>query len=52
MNVEVKKVRRQNGHDCWGNLEYENYYIVEGEDGEIIYSSESDPTCLINYINK
>lgn len=50
MKVNVKKKTRPNGCDCWGRTEYEDYYVVENENGEVIYTSQSDPTCLINYL--
>ena len=51
--VTVKEVRKPNGYyDCWGRKEYDDYYIIESENGEVIYTGESDPTCLIDYLNK
>ena len=48
--VKIKEITRSNGCDCWGRPEYDYYYVVEGEDGEVIYTSKSDPTDLINYL--
>ena len=50
MKVNVEKKTRPNGCDCWGRTEYEDYYVVENENGEVIYRTESDPTNLINYL--
>ena len=50
--VTVKEVSKPNGCDCWGRPDYDYYYVVESEDGEVIYTSQSDPTRLINYLNK
>lgn len=50
MKVNVEKKTRPNGCDCWGRTEYENYYVVKNENGEVIYITESDPTSLINYL--
>ena len=47
IKLEVNKIRRRNGCDCWGIPEYDDVYIVL-KDNKIIYESESDPTCLIN----
>ena len=47
IKIEVNKIRRRNGCDCWGIPEYDDVYIVL-KDNKIIYESESDPTCLIN----
>lgn len=48
--VKIKKIRTQDGYDCWGRPEYDYSYAVEDENGEVIYASQSDPTDLINYI--
>ena len=48
--VTIKKVRKPNGCDCWGRTEYDDYYIVEGKNGEVVYRGKSDPTDLINYL--
>lgn len=45
--MKVIKKTRADGCDCWGRPEYEDYYIVENEDGKIIYTSKYDPTDLI-----
>ena len=45
--LEVKKIQRRNGCDCWGRPEYDDIYIVL-KDNKVIYESESDPTCLLN----
>ena len=47
IKLEVKKIQRRNGCDCWGRPEYDDIYIVL-KDNKVIYESESDPTCLIN----
>lgn len=48
--VTIKEIKKSNGCDCWGRPEYDNYYVVEDKNGEVIYTSESDPTNLINYL--
>lgn len=48
--VEVKTVRRRDGHDCWGNAEYTDFYVVTDENGKKIYESENNPTELINFL--
>jgi hypothetical protein len=48
--VNVKKEKRVNGCDCWGRPEIEYFYVVENKNGEIIYTTDSDPTYLINYL--
>ena len=48
--VTVKEVNKPNGYDCWGRTEYDDYFVVEDENGEVIYTSKSDPTNLINYL--
>lgn len=48
--VKIKKQKTQDGYDCWGRPEYDYYYVVESEDGEVIYISQSDPTDLVNYL--
>ena len=50
--VTIKEISKPNGCDCWGRTEYDDYYIVEGENGEVIYIGKSDPTRLIDYLNK
>ena len=51
IKLEVKKIQRHNGCDCWGRPEYDDVYIVL-KDNKVIYESESDPTCLINELSK
>ena len=51
IKLEVKKIQRCNGCDCWGRPEYDDIYIVL-KDNKVIYESESDPTCLINELSK
>lgn len=50
--VTVEKREVQNGCDCWGRPEYDIYYFVVNEKGEVIYKSEFDPTKLIEYLTK
>ena len=47
IKIEVKKIQRRNGCDCWGRPEYDDIYMVLKDD-KVIYESESDPTCLIS----
>lgn len=46
--LEVRKIERRDGYDCWGRPEYTNIYTVTNEEGKIVYQSEYDPTPLIN----
>lgn len=48
--VKVKTVRRRDGHDCWGNATYTDFYVVTDENEKKIYESEDDPTNLTNYL--
>lgn len=47
--IKVNKIRKQTGHDCWGNREYEDFYIVT-DNGKVIYESQDDPTELIKHL--
>ena len=47
--VKVKKRKVDSGYDCWGRREYETVYDIVDENGEIIYTSEHDPTKLVEY---
>lgn len=44
MKVRFRKIKT---HDCWGNTEYEETYLVEDDNGNIIYQSSTDTTELI-----
>ena len=48
MIVKSKKIKT---HDCWGRTEYEEVYLVEDEDGNVIYQSNTDPTGLIEKLS-
>lgn len=49
--IEVRKVARPAGVDCWGRNEYEDVYMVT-DNGSIIYTSTDDPTNLIKHLDK
>lgn len=49
--IEVKKMSRPAGVDCWGRNEYEDVYIVTNN-GNIIYTSTNDPTNLIKHLEQ
>ena len=49
--IEVTKIQRQAGCDCWGNREYENWYKVT-DNGKVIYESQDDPTELIKHLKE
>jgi hypothetical protein len=48
--LKIEQIRKQIGHDCWGNYEYDDFYIVTDDNGKVIYESKDDPTKLIEYI--
>lgn len=47
--VKIKRRRVESGHDCWGRTEYEIVYDVVDENGETIYTSDNNPTKLVEY---
>lgn len=47
--IQVDKIRKCTGNDCWGNYEYDYFYVVKNGD-KVIYESKDDPTELIKII--
>ena len=48
-NYEQKQI--ENGCDCWGNAEYETIFVIKHNDN-IIFKTQENPKCLVEYLNK